>query len=163
MTRDEMVGYLRMAYEQAQFSPDLSTHNGAVLVDASGKCIGAGCNRVIPMECKTPDRLQRPAKYEWTTHAEVDAILDAVRRGHSPVGGTLVAAWAACAHCGQVIVGSGVKRVVRHRHEHMEKRADWMKSIEVADEMFRVAGVEVFEVFDTLGTRVLFNGEYVEV
>lgn len=163
MTEKEMIGWMRVAYDQARLSPDLSTKNGAVLLDREGVCIGSGCNRVVPEQCRTPERLERPAKYDWTTHAEVDATLDAVRSGKSPVGGTLVAAWAACCFCGQVLVGSRVTRVVRHRHEHMDRRPDWLRLIAVADEMFQAAGVEVIDLREHLGTKILFNGDVVEV
>jgi dCMP deaminase len=163
MTESEAFEWMRVAYQKAMESPDLSTKNGAVLIDTKGQLAGIGCNRIVPECCKTDERLQRPLKYEWTRHAEIDAIMDAVKDGYNTVGGTLVAAWAACAHCGTVIVGSGVKRVIRHRHEYMDRRPDWQKSIAVADEMFAAAGIDVVELRGKVGVKILFNGELVEV
>lgn len=150
---------MRLAYEQARLSPDLSTQNGAVLVDPAGCVIGVGHNRIVPPTCATADRLQRPAKYLWTEHAERDAIYDAARCGCGTAGATLYAPWLACADCGRAIVLSGITRVVRHRIPQHADRPDWEASIAVADEMMAHAHVTVDEIDVPLGVTFRFNGQ----
>lgn len=160
-TRDRLL----MAYGFAQYSQDISTQNGAVLFSPAGGRIGFGWNRIVPMDCATPERLQRPLKYTWTEHAERDAIFNAVSHGFGALvpGSTLYCPWLACADCGRAIVGCGVRKVVRHRIPQHDERPDWLESIKAADEMFRVAGVEVEEYREPLGVEFRFNGSMIRV
>ncbi len=109
--------------------------------------------------------MTRPGKYQWFVHAEVDAILDAVRGGDGDRirGSTLYCGWAACDGCAKVIVGTGVAKVVRHSIPQHAERPDWLKSIAVADEMFLAAGVRVEEYHGVLGVTFRFNGKLIEV
>lgn len=154
------AAYLKLAYAEAAKSGDLSTQNGAVLVDPdSGAVVAAGHNDIPEMCCDKPERRQRPTKYQWTEHAERAAILDAARGAVGTVGLVMYCQWLACADCGRAIVLAGIKRVVRHRIPAHDSRPDWAASIAVADEMFAEAGVEVIEVRGELGATFRFNGE----
>jgi dCMP deaminase len=164
MTRDFIADMLREAYHYASFSPDRSTRNGAVLVAGVGgaapRVIGRGCNRIVPDACARPERLERPAKYAWTEHAERDALFNAVLRG---AGGkvpraTLLGPWAASPDCARAMVGMGVARMVRHQHPGHGRRSDWAESLAVADEMLAAAGIEVVDFVGHLGVTVVFGG-----
>jgi dCMP deaminase len=154
---------LKAAYAEARKSGDLSTQNGAVLVNAVGEIVARGHNDIPAMCCDKPDRRQRPLKYQWTEHAERGAIYDAAKRGVATDGLTLVCPWLACADCGRAIVCAGVVRVVRHKIPQHAERPDWASSIAVADEMFREAGVEIVEVEGPLGETFRFDGKEVTV
>lgn len=156
-------GYLKAAYEEARKSGDLSTQNGAVLVDSTGAIVASGRNDIPAMCCDKPDRRQRPAKYQWTEHAERAAIFDAARNGVATEGLTLYCPWLACADCGRAIVCAGITRVVRHRIPQHAERPDWAASIAVADQMFTEAGVEVVEVEGPLGESFRFDGKEITV
>lgn len=154
--------YLRLAYAEAQKSGDLSTQNGAVLVDTwTGAVVAVGHNDIPEMCCDRPERRQRPEKYAWTEHAERASILDAARRGVKTEGLVMYCPWLACADCGRAIVLAGIRRVVRHKIPLHTTRPDWQASIAVADQMFREAGVEVVEYEKPLGVQFRFNGEVV--
>jgi dCMP deaminase len=164
MDDDKIRDRLRLAYGFAAKSLDPSTQNGAVLFSADDVWIGSGWNRIVPESCCTPERLaDKPQKYAFTTHAEQDAIFDAIRQGRNTVGSTLYAGWLACDMCGKTIVGCGVTRVVRHSIPQHAERPDWAKSIAAADEMFRAAGVSVTEYVGKLGVKFRFNGQEIEV
>lgn len=156
------VERLKEAYAMAARSEDQSTQNGAVLYDPRGLLIGAGFNRIRPDCCATAEHWQKPAKYQWVTHAEQDAIFDAVRNGYYTQNATLYASWAACEVCAKTIIGCGVARVVRHVHP-AQHRPDWAEALRVADEMMRAAGVELIDVREVLGVKVRFNGSLIEV
>lgn len=156
--------YLRLAYEQAVLSGDLSVQNGAVLVDpGSGEVVATGFNDIhLPLLDK-PERRQRPKKYEWTEHAERAVIFDAARRGVRTQGLWMYCPWFACADCGRAIVYAGIARVVGHHIPQHDERPDWAASIAAADEMFREAGLEVERFRGHLGVRFRFAGEEIEV
>lgn len=157
------VEYLKMAYAEARKSGDLSTQNGAVIVDGSGGVVAWGHNDIPHPVCVTPERRQRPLKYQFTDHAEAGAIHYAARHGVPCEGATLYCPWLACDRCGVAIVAAGIKRVVRHKIPQHASRPDWAASIAAADEMFREAGVEVVEYVGELGETFRFNGEEIRV
>lgn len=156
--------YMKLAYEEAAKSGDLSTQNGAVLVDpAFGGVVAVGHNDIPAPCCDRPERRQRPEKYAWTEHAERAAIFAAAKKGYATDGLTLYCPWLACADCGRAIICAGIKKVVRHRIPQHDTRPDWAASIAAADQMFAEAGVEVVEIAGTLGVSFRFNGEQVGV
>ncbi len=74
--------YLKEAYKfAAANSTDQSTQIGAILVDGSGIPVAWGANHFPKGVEETYERLQRPAKYLYVAHAELEAILDAARKG----------------------------------------------------------------------------------
>lgn len=152
----EYADWLRIAYNHARNSPDLSTQNGAIILDESDEAkyspiIAWGCN-TLPDGCEiTPARLERPAKYLWTEHAERNAIYCAARLGARCDGATMVCPWFACADCGRAIIQAGVKRVVGHKKMFDETPERWKESIENAWTMFREAGIETILVEGALG------------
>lgn len=155
--------YLRLAYKAAEASGDLSTQNGAILVDPrTGDVVSGGCNDIHAPVADSPERRQRPLKYAFTEHAERTAILRCARFGVPTDGLVMYAPWLACADCGRAIVYAGIRKVVRHRIPQHAERPDWAASIAAADEMFREAVVEVVEHAEPLGVSFRFNGETIE-
>lgn len=156
--------YLREAYKWAAESGDLSTQNGAVLVDpATGEVVATGFNDVHPPLADTPERRQRPLKYQWTEHAERDTVFDAARHGVRTQGKWLYVPWAACADCARAIVYAGISKVVRHKIPQHAERPDWAASCEAGDQMFREAGVEVVDYVGELGVSFRFDGREIQV
>jgi deoxycytidylate deaminase len=155
--------YLKLAYEEARKSGDLSTQNGAILVDsATGQIVARGRNDIPEMCCDRPERRQRPLKCHWVCHAESWVLATAARTGVRTGGLTMYATWAACAECAKAIVMCGVKKLVRH-HTPLHDHATWADSIAIGDQMFAEAGIEVVDLAVELGETVRFNGEVVTV
>jgi len=170
-TRD----WLRTAYRNARdFSDDLSTQCGAVLVPAnnSGQIV-FGVNH-FPKGVKVTERRRtvRPNKYLYIEHAERDCILLAALRGITTLGATMYAPWFSCADCARAIIGAGIKRVVGHISTFDRTPARWQESIDIGDMMLQEGGVErvyydgkLFEDGEVFGEdpdlvfEVLFNGE----
>ena len=76
------VRFLRLALEVSTWSKDRSTQVGAVIVgeDRSPGPYGYnGFPRIIDDEKE--ERHIRPTKYDWTEHAERNAIYNAARMG----------------------------------------------------------------------------------
>lgn len=113
---------------------------------------------------ETNDRWNdRDTKYKLVVHAEAGSVFDAVRKGKSPVGGTMYACWAACTDCARAIIESGVRRLIAHSPPQHRERADWHKSIEFADQMMKEAGVEIIRIEEHLGKQIRFAGRTIEV
>lgn len=149
---------LRRAYKIAALSPDLSTQVGAVAYSYDRQLVGFGCNDFSPGIPVTSERLQRPVKYRYTTHAEVNACIHGLRHGQPHI---LVCTWAACSDCAKVMVASGILVLVRHAIEDPTGR--WRESIEVGDEILRAGGIEIVEHHGPLGANpILMNGKRFE-
>lgn len=160
----QMKDYLTWCYKLASHSKDPSTQNGAILVDLDSETpgvIGRGINRFPNGVQDTPERWQRPLKYQVIEHAERNAIYDAARAGYKTAGTTLVCAWAACADCARAIIQTGVKTLVRHKQASDRSPGDWLKSIEIADVMLHEAGVNIVDYDGDLdaGIAVLHTGK----
>lgn len=179
------LAYLKKAYEYAaEHSTDPSTQNGAIIVGKVGvlggprnvpdnyyvqteidviDIVGIGANHFPNGVKETPERWERPAKYSWVEHAERNAIFDAVRKGNSTKGAVMYCPWFACADCGRAIIQAGIKEVIGHDSPLHKTQPNWSKSIEVADTMFREAGVKFSRIEGTFGVKIRFNGQEVEV
>ena len=116
-------------------------------------------------------RLERPAKYRFTEHAERNAIYHAAQQGNATLGTTLYVPWYACADCGRAIIQAGIKRVVGHdcyrqwyesdgEELNDPNRMSWDDSIADAVTMMQEAGVEMVHVTDNLnmGIKIRYNG-----
>lgn len=149
LTDDQMTReILRDAYEiGATYSRDPSTQNGAILVGHNGDILSTGYNRFPDGVHVTPDRLERPKKYAFVMHAEVDSILSAARERKQLVGSVLYQPWFACDRCATVIIAAGVTKCIGHRQAREKIHPNWMEAILYGDEMLDEAGV-IREYYD---------------
>jgi dCMP deaminase len=128
-------------------SKDRSTKVGAVAIDDNYCLKGSGYNGFPRGTNDDLDsRHERPLKYRWTVHAEMNVIAQAAR----PVleGTTLIlTSLHPCATCAGLIVQAGIKKVVTRKTEQIKRiesgRADWDEEALIALEIFKEAGVEV--------------------
>lgn len=104
---------LEIARLAAMESPDRSRKTGAIVVDAQGQIVAFGFNTLPDGVEHADEFLRRPAKYDWTEHAERNAIFQAARSpGKSTDGCTMVLPWFPCVPCARAIVQSGIRRLV---------------------------------------------------
>ena len=155
------LDYMREAYSAARFSNDLSTQNGAIIVSPfDGEIVMEGFNH-IPDKLSKPERFERPAKYDYTIHAERDVIYKAMNDGNIVEGWDMYCCWAACKECATTIAHAGIGRLFRHEHKYHQAQECWKKSIEIGDSIMREMGVEIITLTGDVGAKILFNGEVV--
>lgn len=148
MSRRQDLQILRnLAYKAAQ-SPDPSTQNAACIFDPETHCTYDGQVNRFPRGIKdTPDKWERPGKYDRVVHSEVNAILSLARSNVSTQGKWLYALWAACGPCSSVIVEAGIKRLVTLESSDPDWQGvtheRWADSIRIGFETMREAGVEI--------------------
>jgi len=136
--------FLRLAREISTWSKDRSTQVGAVIV-AEDKTPGPygynGFPRLIDDEAE--DRHARPSKYDWTEHAERNAIYNATRTGLGLKGCTIYVTHVPCPDCARAIVQVGIRRVVvdQKSREDADFAARWEDKGKVSEAMFAEAGV----------------------
>ena len=161
-----VIFLIKIALLEAKKSPDHSTQNGAIIVKENDKTIiGLGYNRP-PYELNWEDEKYqtRPQKYFYFEHAERNAIFNAVRKGNSTVGSTIVCPWLACADCARAIIEAGIKKIISIPRLNMTNNR-WDESITVGDEMLKDCGIirEDFDIKDhKFGIQLLRNGKLME-
>jgi dCMP deaminase len=142
MTQREWdLWFLGMARYVASASKDPSTKTGAVIIDAKRRIVSVGYNGFARGVDDDPARYaDRETKYRMVVHAEVNAILFAGRS--LDVCTLYTVPFQSCAPCAALVIQSGIKRCVAPPlSDELAQR--WGRDVELAQQMFREAGVEL--------------------
>jgi dCMP deaminase len=142
------VRFLRLAHEIASWSKDRSTKVGAVVVRPDRTPGPYGYNGFPRQVNDNVDRRhQRPDKYDWTEHAERNAIYNAARIGTALEGCTMYVTHFPCVDCTRAIIQVGIERVVVDESSLGGAFGErWADGRDITKEMFDEAGVEVVVV-----------------
>lgn len=128
--------FLDHASHIAGWSKDPSTKVGAVAVDIDRVVLETGYNGIPRGVDDRPERMERPAKYLWTAHAEENLVSQAARPRLN--GSTVYVTHLCCCGCARMLINAGVAKVVCGSGEtHMPK-----EQFDIALTMFAESGVE---------------------
>lgn len=123
-----------MAYLVASKSKDRSMKCGCVIVGNGNALLSTGFNG-FPRLCddEKEERYQRPEKYNWTEHAERNAIYNAARNGIRLLLSRAYITGFPCVDCARGIVQAGIEEVIIPTKEtdpfFLEQRwDDWAES-----------------------------------
>lgn len=133
---DYFMGFARHA---ASKSKDPSTQVGAVVIGPDGEIRATGYNGLPRGVADLPERMERPAKYLWTSHAEENLVAHAARVGVSLKGCTVYVTHFPCSRCARSLIQAGIAAVVVDRGTTSMP----CEEFEVAEQMFAEAGVSV--------------------
>ena len=134
--------WMSLALLFASWSKDRSRQVGCVIVDEDNGLISQGWNGFPRgVDDEPDDRHERPAKYEWTKHAEENAFLNAARKGISTKGCTIYIPWFPCANCAGDIVQAGIREVVCFEFDRSDPH--WGANMERAETILREGNVKV--------------------
>ena len=139
--------YMDVAEQVSTWSKDPNTKVGAVIVGSKGQILSQGYNG-FPRGIKdTPTRLNdRDKKLSLVVHAEMNAIFNASYNGVSLDGSVLfVHGLPICSECAKGIIQVGIRRVVIES-DKIDARPHWAESWKITVQMFREAGVEIFQI-----------------
>ena len=138
--------YLELAKHIASWSKDPSRKIGAVAVGDNGEVLAQGYNGFPRGIEDYPERYDdRPTKYKYVVHAEMNVIYNSSWNGVSLAGSTLyVYGLPVCSDCAKGIIQVGIERVVMV-DQVIPK--DWRNSASQTFEMFDEAGI-VYEFVD---------------
>ncbi len=129
--------FLDLAEMIGSWSKDPSSKVGAVIVDQDRRIVSTGYNGFPQRISDSEDRLlNRDIKYKLVVHGEMNALLFAER---SVKGCTLYTTpFLPCSSCASIFIQAGIKRVVSKFTDNPR----WLESIELAQSLFKEAGVE---------------------
>ncbi len=131
--------FMDMAILVAQRSKDPSTKVGCVVVSEDKIVVATGYNGLPRGVQDRSERMERPAKYLWTSHAEENAVAQSARVGAKLKGGTAFVTHHPCSRCARSLIQAGITRVVIGGG----KTSMPDEEFEVARIMFKEAGVNV--------------------
>lgn len=105
--------WMGLARHISTWSEDRSRQVACVIVDRDQVLVSIGWNGFPRgVNGSIDERHERPQKYDWTKHAEENAIANAARKGNSTNGCTLYVPWYPCAGCAGDIVQAGINEIV---------------------------------------------------
>ena len=139
--------YLNLAQEVSTWSKDPSKKIGAVAVGSKGQILSQGYNG-FPRGIKDDEWSlnDRPTKYKYVVHAEMNVIYNATFSGVYLDGATLyVYGLPVCSECAKGIIQVGIKKVFIMYEGELPPI--WNESWKNTMMMFNEAGIE-YEIVD---------------
>jgi dCMP deaminase len=138
--------FMPLADAVAKFSKDTSTQVGAVVIGPAGEIRSTGWNGA-PRGCSADEdhRQERPEKYMWFSHSELNAITNAARVGTPLDGCSMIVTHPPCMDCARAIVQSGIKKVIWRAGDNAFNARWWEHRVRMLA-LFEECGVEFTEV-----------------
>ena len=137
--------FLNIAEQVKEKSKDRNTKIGAVIIGPDNEIVSTGYNsfpRGINDEVE--ERQQRPEKYYWMVHGEMNSILNAARIGVSTKGCRMyLTCGIPCSNCGRAIINAGITEVYCKKEDTTRNREKWDEESARTLKMFEESGVEV--------------------
>jgi dCMP deaminase len=136
------VRFLRLSKEVATWSKDPSSKIAAIAVDDNRRILSTGYNGFPRgIEDSLERLLDRPTKYKYIIHAELNCILNATYTGVSLHGATLyTTGLPVCDKCALAVIQAGFKRVVMDYPRVIPD--NWKEAFEFTKSVFDEAGIE---------------------
>lgn len=144
MKPEKVHKYLEIAYATAKLSKDASTQVGAIIIGPSQEIRSLGYNGA-PRGCAADEDqrgLERPEKYFWFSHAELNAITNAARVGTPLLGSTIIVTHFPCMDCARAIVQAGIVKVIVPLLV-TDYYVRWKEHVDRAIQLFIECGVEI--------------------
>ena len=137
--------FMDVAELVATWSKDKSTKVGAIVVGPDREIRSTGYNGIVRgVSDDIPERLERPTKYDFTEHAERNAVYNACLIGASLKGCVIYVTVMPCPDCARAIIQAGIKTVVTRRVKIDENTpvGTWRDKLVYSEQMFKEAGIE---------------------
>lgn len=132
--------FMRLAREVASWSKDPRTKVGAVAVGQARDVLAEGYNGLPRRVADVPARMEAPAKYDWTVHAEANLVAHAARSVLA--GSTVYVTHCCCSQCAALLINAGVAKVIVDSSNTTNMPPE---KFAIARMMFAEAGVQFFE------------------
>lgn len=146
LKREKCIKYVKLARYQAElFSKDKHTKVATIILSPNNVVLSTGYNGMCNgMDDSIEPRWDRPMKYLFCCHAEINAICAAARNGTRIDGSTAVVTLFPCNECAKALIQAGVKTVITPSPNYNIPK--WGDSFKVSMEMFHEVGVKVITI-----------------
>jgi dCMP deaminase len=147
MTETKPQKYLKLAIYNAElFSKDKHTKVGTILLSHDfSRILSTGVNG-FPRKVNDldPKRWERPTKYDWIIHSEMNAICNAARSGVALDNSVAVVTLFPCKDCAKGLIQAGISKIYAPTPDF--SNIQWGKDFEISCEMFEEAGIEIEKI-----------------
>ena len=143
MKLTKLKNLFEQAYTVAKNSKDAETKVGCLIVDDRGRTLASGYNGFIAGTDDSKLPRVRPAKYEYTIHAEVNAVCQAASSSQDISGAVCICTLSPCTNCLRVLWQCGI-RTVYFREEYK----DFKKQLQMKDLRLNLTKVGKFVRID---------------
>lgn len=138
--------YINLAKEISTWSKDPSKKIGAVAIGDNGQVLSQGYNGfprgILDLQERYEDR---PTKYKYVVHAEMNCIYNATLNGVSLKGATMyVHGLPVCSECAKGIIQVGIKKVFWNLDSEIPEI--WLESLKLTIDLFEEAGIEFVRI-----------------
>ena len=143
--------FMDMATLVASKSKDRSVKVGAVARGEGNRVLETGYNGFVRfVDDDDDERHERPEKYNWTAHAELNVICNAARSGTALLGAALYVTTHPCKDCAKAIVQAGFNEVIIPSKENdpfwkAGRWGDWEDNFEKAREIMLEAHIRMVD------------------
>ena len=137
--------WIKEAERVATMSKDRSTKVGAVIVSKDQNIITIGYNGFPRgVDDERSEWHERPTKYSVVVHAELNAIINAARKGDPTKGATLYFNYQPipCSGCTGAIIQAGIDTIVGPDIPFPGKGEQWKNDLQIAQEMINQVGIK---------------------
>ena len=138
------IRFSELAKHVADWSKDTSTKVGAIIVNPEEKNpISMGFNG-FPARVNDSilERNERPLKYFYTQHAEINAISNAAKNGGKTMGCEMYVNFFPCSSCAGAIVNAGISRLFCDKKPDYDNEK-WGESWKISKTIFDEANIAV--------------------
>jgi dCMP deaminase len=122
-------------------SKDPSTKVGAVIVDRDNRVVSTGYNGFVSGCNESVLSYDRPMKYHYVIHAELNAI---IQSKIDLRGCKMFTTYAPCVNCLKHILQSGIREVF-YEDSSIMKRTDYLENIAIVN-LIRATGATIMSV-----------------
>ncbi|MFM1774312.1 MAG: hypothetical protein RL124_1084 [Acidobacteriota bacterium] len=140
--------YMELAKCVALWSKDPSSQIGSVAVGAKGQILSQGYNG-FPRGIKdSHERLtDRPTKYKYVVHAEMNVIYNATYNGIS-LDNSILYVWGLpiCSDCAKGIIQVGIREVYWCCDKDIPE--NWKESMDLTASMFQEVGIKFERIYE---------------
>lgn len=127
-------------------SKDKSTQIGAVIVGNDNEILSTGYNSFPRgMDDNIKERQERPEKYFYMVHAEINSIINAARIGVSTKNSSIyLTCGIPCTDCAKAIINAGIKTIYCKQICTTKNKEKWEESQKRSIQLFDECGIQVF-------------------
>jgi dCMP deaminase len=128
--------FLSIAINVSKMSKDPSTQVGAVIVGSDNRKMSFGYNGFVRGIEETKEKWERPRKYQFVQHAELNSIINCP---FDTVGCTLYCTHQPCHRCLELVAQAGIRRVVFiNKYANLEHQDIWDEHAKLFEEVIQM-------------------------
>jgi dCMP deaminase len=142
---DKAVKYMKLAEHHAGiFSKDPHTQVGCIIITSDfSRILSTGINGFPrKMNDDITERWERPEKYKYVCHAEMNAIANAARSGTSIDNSSIVVTQFPCSMCTKMLIQAGIKTIYSKAPDY--NNIKWGSDAQLSESMFKEVGIHVY-------------------